>query len=169
MGSAFPLCFGGVFVLIGAGLLVIAGRNERKAEQSKVWPTAQGKITASTLTESTSTDNDGMTNTTYKPSVQYTYDVGGKSYTADRLSRGLAMAYDLGTARRIIERYPVGAAIAVHYDPAAPAEAALETNAGGGTALRIVGVVMLVAGVLCAAAAAIPPLLSRFLNGFTGF
>ena len=149
MGTALPLIFAAIFVMLGAAVLYFGARNERTAKQSASWPTAQGRIVESRLIESTSTDSDGMTSTSYKPSIRYTYEVGGKKYQGDRLNRGMGMAYDAGTARGIMARYPMDGAVTVYYNPAAPAEAALETTARGGTVIKIVGIVLLVVGVLC--------------------
>jgi len=169
MSSVLPMIFGGLFLLLGVALLVVAGRNERKAAESRTWPTAQGRIVESRMIESTSTDSDGMTSTSYKPSIRYTYKVGGKEHEGDRLNRGMNLAYDLGTARRIIGRYPQEATVDVFYNPSAPAESALETKAQGGTIMRTIGVVMAGIGVLCLGSGLVLPLIVRSLPGLMGF
>jgi hypothetical protein len=168
-GLAVPFCIGGVLLLIGVGLVAFAARNQRRADESKAWPTSQGRILESKLVESTSTDSDGMESTSYTPTVRYSYEVAGKTYESDRLNRGAAMGLGLGAARNIVGRYPAGATATVHYNPDSPAEAALETTAQGGTVLRIMGILLVVLGVLCAATGLIAPLTSRLLHGFLGF
>ena len=139
MGTALPLIFAVIFVMLGGAVLYFGARNERTAQQSRSWPTAPGRIIESRLIESTSTDSDGMTSTTYRPTIRYSYEVGGKNYQGDRLNRGMSMAYDAGTAR-IMARYPMDGTVTVYYNPASPAELALETTARGGTAMKIVGI-----------------------------
>jgi hypothetical protein len=169
MASVFPFLFGGLFLLFGVAILVLAGRNERKAAESAAWPTAEGRLVESRLVESTSTDSDGMTSTSYKPTFRYTYAVGGKSYQGDRLNRGMSLAYDRGTALKIMERYPNGATVTVHYNPNAPAEAALETQARGGTVMRIIGFVLAGVGALCLLAGLGLALLGPSMRGLMGF
>ena len=169
MGSVFPLLFGGLFLLFGVTILVMAGRNERKAAESSAWPTVQGRIIESRLIESTSTDSDGSTSTSYRPTFRYTYEAGGKQYQGDRLNRGMSMAYDRGTALKIMARYPTGVNVMVHYNPSTPAEAALETTARGGTVMRIIGFVLAGVGLLCLVSGLALPFILRSLQGLIGF
>jgi hypothetical protein len=169
MGTALPLIFAVIFVMLGAAVLYFGARNQRKAEESRSWPTAPGRIIESRLIESTSTDNDGMTSTSYKPSIRYTYEVGGKKLQGERLNRGMSMAYDAGTARGIMARYPMDAAVTVYYNPSAPAEAALETSARGGTVIKIVGIVMIAVGVLCGLSGLVMTVLGSTLQSMMGY
>ncbi|MBM90132.1 MAG: hypothetical protein CMJ35_00765 [Phycisphaerae bacterium] len=71
------------------------------------------------------TDSDG---TTYTPLVEYEFEVDGQSYRSDQHSMfvfGTSMRKD---AQRVIDRYPVGKDIEVHYDPDDPSEAVLDLS-----------------------------------------
>jgi len=65
----------------------------------------------------------------YKAHVLYRYEVGGRSYVADRISFGrLAAGSGQDDAAILLQQYPRGAAVRVHYDPARPDQSALETG-----------------------------------------
>ena len=61
------------------------------------------------------------------PVVQYSYQVGGRSYQGSRIAPGPEVG---GTgAGKIIERYPVNSQVTVYYNPQNPSDAVLETKA----------------------------------------
>jgi hypothetical protein len=78
--------------------------------------------------------------------IAYEYEVDGRTYGSDvihaRLSSSKSSFRAARDAERYGERYPVGAAVAVAYDPADPANAMLEPDGGGGV---VVGVAVAVA------------------------
>ena len=62
------------------------------------------------------------------PMVIYTYQVDGQPYQSYRVRAGdeTGRIRVIGDASRTLERYPVGSNVTVYYDPADPANAALE-------------------------------------------
>ena len=70
--------------------------------------------------------------TTYSADVTYTYQVAGASYTGDKVSIG-QMSSSSEYAQGILNRYPVGKKVSVHYSPGDPSDAVLETGIHGGT------------------------------------
>ncbi len=70
--------------------------------------------------------------TTYSAEVTYSYQVAGASYTGDKVSIG-QMSSSSEYARGILNRYPVGKKVSVHYPPGDPSDAVLETGIHGGT------------------------------------
>ena len=60
------------------------------------------------------------------PIVEFRYEVGGNSYASRQVAVGLEMSGSRAVADKIVGRYPLGAKVEVHYDPANPSEAALE-------------------------------------------
>ncbi len=146
-----PLLAGGVFAVLGIGLLIFGWREREKAKATEAWPTVNGTITSSRLDQNTRTERrEGRTytHTSYAPVVEYTYEVGGKTYLGNHISPGAAMSYDLGTAQNIVNRYQPASAATIHYDPANPMQAVLETQAKGGNLFVIVGGVFAVLGVV---------------------
>jgi hypothetical protein len=146
-----PLCLGGVFAVLGIGLLIFGWRDRKKAKAAEAWPTVNGTIVSSRLDQNTRTERrDGRTytRTSYAPVVEYTYGAGGRTYQGNRIFPGSTMSYDLGTAQNIVNRYQPGSTAAVHYDPANPVEAVLEVKAKGGNLFMIIGAVFAVIGII---------------------
>jgi hypothetical protein len=146
-----PLLLGGVFAVLGIGLLIFGLRDRKKAKAAEAWPTVNGTIVSSRLDQNTRTerrDGRSYTHTSYAPVVEYTYDVGGKTYQGNHIFPGATMSYDLGTAQNIVNRYQPGSTAAVHYDPANPMDAVLEIKAKGGNMFMIIGGVFAVLGVV---------------------
>ncbi len=113
------------FAIIGAVTWYFVRRNKQKQDlvQSSVsWRATNGRVLKSRVEVS------GGNYASVSPYVLYEYEVHGQTYqntqikVGDRLFsiRGSRDAYD------IVERYPIGADVTVFYDPANPAEAALE-------------------------------------------
>lgn len=159
VGDQFPLLFalgcGGFFVLclaaIGIFLIMFSLRSRRKAEASQGWPSVPGQVTAAVIKRSVSTDDDGHTQVSYYPAVEYAYQVGEQSYLGKRLAFGGVMAYKSeARAATVLQRYPAGAQVTVYYDPEKPADAVLERTAGGFKWGLAVGVVCLLLGVCIA-------------------
>ena len=150
-GLLIAFCLGGVFFLLGIGLAIFGFVQRKKAKTTETWPTASGSIVSSRLDQNTRTerrDNRTYTSTSYTPIVEYTYEIGGKTYQGNRVFPGASMSYDHGTAQGIVNRYQPGAAVTVHYDPADPAQAVLETKSKGGNLFLIIGAVFAVLGII---------------------
>ena len=67
--------------------------------------------------------------TRYKPNVVYGYDVAGVHYRGDKVSYSAAGASSDAIAQKIVARYPVGSALAVHYNPDNPGESTIDPRA----------------------------------------
>ena len=150
-GLLIALCLGGAFFLLGAGLAVFGFVQRKKAKTTETWPAAGGSIVSSRLDQNTRTerrDGHSYTSTSYTPIVEYTYEVGGKTYQGNKVFPGASMSYDHGTAQGIVNRYQPGAAVTVHYDPTDPTQAVLETKSKGGNLFLILGAVFAVLGMI---------------------
>lgn len=164
-GILLPLCFGVVFAGIGLALFVFGINQRRKARATEQWPTAAGTITAARIDEerrTTRTQGRTETHISYKPIVEYTYDVNGTRFQGGRLSAGGDMSYDYNTAQRVLSTYQPGQPAAVHYDPADPAQAVLETKAAGSMVLFVVGGIFLLIGILAGGVTTVIELLKLF-------
>jgi len=92
------------------------------------WPTTEGVIESAQMkTHSGSDDGD-----TYSANITYAYDVADIRYEGKRLAFG-AMSASSDYAQGILDRYPVGRNVSVHYAPDQPELAVLETGIHGGT------------------------------------
>jgi len=119
MVNAVLIAFGVIAIVIGAVPYIVQFRQGLRADASKKWPTAAGTVTASALERSP--DNKRR----YRAAVQYSYRVGGKDYRASRVFWGGNEGREKHMAS-VVETYPAGAKVRVHYDPGDPAEAVLD-------------------------------------------
>jgi Protein of unknown function (DUF3592) len=125
------LVFGGVIAgiaLFGLGLFLISnGRNRnRVGRESEHWPVADGKVLASIVAKK----SYPPTGIFHVPRVRYSYAVAGQHYEGDVICPGIEQ-FGLGSelqAHAKADQYPVGENVSVHYDPADPAVAVLETT-----------------------------------------
>lgn len=117
-----------LFIVIGMVAVGVGVWTLIKSIRTKHWPVADGVI-QSAHKQSHSGDHGS---TTYSAEVTYTYQVAGVNYNGDNISIG-QMSSSSEYAQKILNRYPVGKTISVHYSPANPAEAVLETGIHGGT------------------------------------
>lgn len=87
------------------------------------WPSTSGTVLMSSVQSKTS----GRSHSTY-PVVVYQYEVNGKSYQSQNIKAGeqYMSVRVIGQAQETVARYPIGASVTVYYNPANPAESALE-------------------------------------------
>jgi hypothetical protein len=89
-----------------------------------------GQVTESKLVRK------GKSKPTYVAEIHYTYTVGGKSYSGDRVTLG---SFHFGSSRNshqkasaLLERQPKGSQVRVFYNPTQPGEAVLQPGIHGG-------------------------------------
>jgi hypothetical protein len=108
------------FLIVVACLVSWSGVTELiKAEQSESWPATTGLILDSHIQVRY---GRGVTHT---PAITYEYQVGGETL----ISKSILFGDTLGDERhasRIVDRFPRGASVTVHYDPSNPASSVLE-------------------------------------------
>lgn len=92
------------------------------AWRARSWPTARGEIISSGMSSSVVPDSPDM----YRPEIVYRYDVAGKTHTADRIRFAIDSSYSRSQVEQIADRYPVGQAVEVYYEPADPSRACLQ-------------------------------------------
>lgn len=105
------------FVFFVDGMLTWQAVRQVRASS---YATTTGTITHSEL--KVSHDSDG---TSYSPEVSYRYTISGRQIDGKRIrydESSLGAAY----SKAIVDRYPTGKAVPVHYNAAAPQEAVLE-------------------------------------------
>lgn len=153
LGPMMWLVFGGLFILVFAGLgaflIYQSARSRQKAEASQVWPATSGQITEAHVSQSTSTDSGGATSTSFTPTVSYTYRVLGQEYQGDKIGFGFQQSYGSPSkAQASLASFPVGGQVTVYYDPNNPPDAVLERKAGGSMITLVVGIIFVIAS-LC--------------------
>jgi len=148
LGPILWLVFGGLFILVFAGLgaflIYQSVRSRQKAEASQAWPATSGQVTEAHVEQSTSTDSDGDTSTSYTPTVSYTYRVLGQEYQGDKIGFGFQQSYGSPSkAQAALASFPVGKQVTVYYDPNKPADAVLERKASGSTPTLGLGIIFI--------------------------
>ncbi len=120
--SALVRVAGSLLVLVGA--LVFLGYMARvytQAEAMRQWPTTEGEILETWVSERSDSENDE-----YVPAVRYRYTVAGQTYTGERLRAAPVSAGTRRGAEQMLAPYFKGAVVRVYYNPQNPAEAVLE-------------------------------------------
>lgn len=131
-----------LFAVIGLGSTL-------KQRQSQGWPTTPGTVTYSSVDKhSDGRRKPGRKRTpTFTPSVHYSYTVSGVKYDGYRITL-IGSPTDLNSARAHAGKYPVGANIQVHYNPANPSESILEPQDQGGSLTMLgMGLLFVVIGI----------------------
>jgi hypothetical protein len=131
-GTVFIL---GVVAMFPALILIALRGKLRALREARRWPETTGKVIASRV-QSLRKPPTGPTSSpphmkvTNQPFVQYEYKVGRRTYRCSRIS--VAEQVDGAELREVLERYPVGKAVTVYYDPARPERALLERTLPAG-------------------------------------
>lgn len=121
-----------VLFVIGAGLILYGANTLVTAWRSSNWPTAEGKITYSSLRSQSF------------PGLWYEYSVQGARYVAEHHRVGGNATPFTSVAKAASERYPEGRAVKVYYNPNDPSQAVLEPGVWyGNLVFPLVGLIVL--------------------------
>lgn len=101
----------------------------RLSRRAADWPLVRGTVLSSG-TEKIEKDSDGRRSVTHAPAIEYAYRVNDVDYVSRQVKLGATVSAGESYAAGVVSRYPKGATIDVHYDPANPSNAALENPAG---------------------------------------
>jgi hypothetical protein len=125
----------GVAVALGVLFAMKTLSLRREARACAHWPTVTGTIIAARVDTAvvdniTETDEHGHVRPDDKvvtASVRYAYRVADRDYQSTRLYPGRPVfSGNSCAAAAVVAKYPPNATVAVHYNPANPAEAMLE-------------------------------------------
>jgi hypothetical protein len=94
-----------------------------QAIASRDWPTVQGTVTKSAMRRRYA--DHGVT---WALDFACNYQVGGQAYVVEHVQFGIGRTSSRDLILGFTEKYPVGANVAVRYDPASPEIAALESS-----------------------------------------
>jgi hypothetical protein len=138
-----------VAILIGGFIFIGMAINQylKAKNAERTWLTAVGVVLNSDIKVHQSRNSKGQTTKYYEPLVSYQYQVKDETYNGDRLGFGSGR-YGKSKANKKIAIYPQGAQVTVHYNPADPSKAVLETTATDGGKFLALGIILIVLGVM---------------------
>jgi hypothetical protein len=137
--------FLGIFIIVGAIVIGCGAYTLIRSLRCEHWPTTDGVVQSAQMARH---EGDADHGDTYSADVSYSYQVAGVNYDGNRLAFG-SVSSSSSYAQGILNHYPVGQKVSVHYDPANPELAVLETGIHGGTWVCFgVGTVFLLAGIM---------------------
>jgi hypothetical protein len=140
---AYKLSLDGTFTLVGFICLVIGAVQSLIPLLARDWPVTTGKVVSKSLDSNYSRKNG----TTYRPDIQYEYQVNGVSYTRNRYAFGSALWFtSYTTAERELKKYRKGQHVTVHYNPLSPKSAVLEVRSASSWLFLLFGVVFFIVG-----------------------
>jgi hypothetical protein len=129
-----PANAGRVMFFTGFGLIsaMIVEAIRRNVMLARSWPVVRGRIEKSEVEQFQGfsegrNGSRGTIRTFYKSVILYSYTVNSRAYTGTNLGLNSTVTASFeGPARRAAERFKVGEAVDVHYNPKNPSEAALD-------------------------------------------
>ncbi len=123
LATVFPY----IFILIGLAILYFGFKNLSAAKESTQWPTAQGKIASSIVTEDTSSSGRNRSSSvTYGAAVRYEFTVDSTKYSGNTVSFGNYSSSDPSHAQGIVNAYPTGKTVTIYYKKSDPTQSVLE-------------------------------------------
>jgi hypothetical protein len=115
-----------IAIMVALGFFMYRRSKMRDAarQSAQGWAGTMGVVTLSTV----QIRRSGNNSRSEVPVVGYQYQVNGQTYTGGTIRAG-EQYFNFrvwGEARKVVERYPVGAQVMVYYNPTNPSESALE-------------------------------------------
>jgi hypothetical protein len=137
------------FILGGAFALFYGIRGVIRGKASFSWPTIRGVIQESSIEHKVSFDSHGGGAGTYHAKLRYAFVLEGVTHSGSRVAYGDFGSSDPSHAQNIVNRYPVGKEVTVHYMPGDPDESVLEPGTNFGTwIVPLIGFAFATAGIL---------------------
>jgi hypothetical protein len=134
---------GGVYLIISA--LTVG----RKARTHVSWPAVKGKVLSSEIVESSGLSPEGIPFSTFKPVTRFLYIVNRVEYVSIQIGPALRQGND-PVIHQIMEQYPVGKGVVVHFDPENPHEAILAPHIPVARPVLMAGIGLLFVSVMLA-------------------
>lgn len=129
----------GVFGLVGLPMVWLARRTFARDAASRAWPRVPGLVTASSVEQATDRrreESGAYTERTIaRPTIRFTYTVGGRELESTTLSRQSDTWTSPETAQQAIAPYPAGTKVEVLHDPDDPKVAYLEVHTSIGAVI----------------------------------
>jgi hypothetical protein len=136
------LVLGGCALLAAGALGLIQwriGRLKRAVAAARAWPTVPGRVVGSRIEMRSIALPRGGRGVSYGAIVEYEYQTGGWQYRSTRYSLSGPRYFSFERrAKRLLARFPAGAAVTVHYDVAEPRDGVIALDAPFIVTLRVI-------------------------------
>ena len=145
--GSWLLTFGvsAAILIAGLALSVLAYNLLRDGFASSGWPTAEGKVLSSSISQDENSNGDE----TYMPHVEYTYVVNGNTYTSTQIQFFPESSENERDAASVTNKFREGKTVPVYYYPDNPGNAVLIPGPSGGPVVMLgIGVVLTAIGAL---------------------
>lgn len=117
------------FVLLGAFFVVFGFHLRRMNAKALSWPSVEGTVTRSAVVADAR--GEGVS-----AEIRYSYMVDGATFCSGQFSFGVRQNSPEGE-QGLVDAYPVGRRVVVHYDPGNPSLAVIEKQASAGWAVLV--------------------------------
>ncbi len=114
-----------VFLCLGLFAIALGTVRAKEAWQAKSWPTAQGRIILSKVTEGR-LSKSRIRVARLCIELDYLYLADGVAYEGHRLNAGWHCFASEQRIRELLKKYPSGKEVKVYYNPENPSQAMLE-------------------------------------------
>ena len=125
--GCFFVFFGLFWSAITLTFDVLIARTVYQRLNAENFPTVPGRVTQSEVISS----RGSRGGTAYKPKVFFSYEVNGQPYVGNQFHFGDMSTSNSRRARAVVAAHPPGREVRVHYDPADPNRAVLNTGLEG--------------------------------------
>jgi hypothetical protein len=123
-----------ILTVTGATMTFFGGWGLLRANASKGWPTAKGRVLEPAVEESSTTDTKGRSSSSYHIRMLYEFTVDGTDFTGKRVAYGDKIGRETSRyASDVTRRYPAGKRVTVYYKPGNPKVSLLEPGVKGQT------------------------------------
>ena len=139
----FIAIFLSVFIVTGVLLSFFGFKYYSYGMEAKKWPTVQGEVIETSITEVYHDDSSGPSYYTYHPVMTYTYSVNGGTYN---ITEQLAGYDEEDEAEIYTESHEPGTKQIVYYNPEMPEKALTDPDgeAVGGIIMMAIGIIFII-------------------------
>ena len=107
------------------------------------------KTTATVMVTSVGTFITGGSRASYRPVVQFRYEVNGRQYTSDRFSQNVVGISVKGAVERTLSKYPPNSTTEIFYNVDNPQDAFIERGSGNTmTAVLLIIMILVIIGLI---------------------
>jgi hypothetical protein len=128
----------GSFILFGLMATVFGLREVYRAWDSRTWPAAEGVVRTSSVRHEADAHHSNSPGTQVAE-IRYEFTADGRTHSGTRVAFGDYSSSDSAHAQGLVDRYPAGTVVTVHYRPDNPDVCVLEPGVKGQAWFLLIG------------------------------